>query len=183
MLIAIGIFVLLFIWLLSPTLIKWRWMTLLQLDQIKFLVQRELPQKISSALFFVLLSALLHLLLYIILGGLPSITDVDLSKLTINIPYCEPLNIDDLGLYYSFSGWWGIIPLAIWLGIMRYLYEVRYHSFSCFRSEYSGYVLLFYLAVIMTYFSFVGGSSIYGLAYSLAFLLAYSLVHLLLWLI
>lgn len=181
MLAIISFFILLLLLLFSPWLVKWKLITKFQREKLKFLVIYQIPNEFAIFLLIAVPIALFYVVFYFISGDLKPMTEIDLPGLTINLPLgLESISFDDFGLKYSLAGWWNILFLAIWVNLIRYLYKITDNfRFPYSRLEYSGYVLLIFLTAVMFYFSFVGGSPLYGLAYNLILLICYSTVHLL----
>ena len=165
----------------SPWLVKLGVISEYQWRKLRIFVFYQIPSELIIFLLILAPIALFYTIFYLIAGDLKQLTEADLSSLTINLPLgLENINFDDFGLEYSLSGWWNIFFLAIWVNLIRYLYKITYDfKFPYSRLEYSGYVLLIFLTAAMLYFSFVGGSPLYGLAYNLILLICYSTVHLL----
>lgn len=170
------------VFLLSPLLIKWRWITSFQKEKLKILLFYRVPEEIIRFLLILIPIALFYLTVYFINGGLKRITEIDLSALTITFfDGWSDISYNDFGFKYSLSGWWNILFLSIWFNLMRYLYKIIYFKFPYSRIEYSSYLLLFFLTVVMVYFSYVGNSPLYGLVYNIILLIAYTLTHLLIY--
>ncbi|MEI7620175.1 MAG: hypothetical protein WCJ57_01225 [Candidatus Falkowbacteria bacterium] len=155
-------------------------MTDFQKEKLKILLFYQVPEEIISFLFILIPIALFYVVFYLINGDLKQITEIDLPALTVCFPESwVDISYDDFGLKYSLSGWWNILFLSIWFNLMRYLRKIIYFKFPYSRIEYSGYSLLILLTAAMVYFSYVGGSPLYGLAYNIILLIAYTLAHLL----
>lgn len=168
------------LFLLSPWLVKRKWMTGFQQGKLKVLLFCHFPGEIISFLFILVPVALFYIIFYLISGDLKPMTEADLPSLTVRIAEgWEDISYDDFGLKYSLSGWWNILFLSAWFNLMRYVYKIIDFKFPYSRIEYSGYSLLIFLTAAMVYFSYVGGSPLYGLAYNIILLIAYTLAHLL----
>jgi len=152
-----------------------------QRRKLRIFVFYQIPSELIIFLLILAPIALFYTIFYLITGDLKQLTEADLPRLTINLPLgLESISFDDFGLKYSLSGWWNIFFLAIWVNLIRYLYKITYNfRFPYSKLEYSAWALLIFLAVVMIYFSLVGGSPLYGLAYNLILLICYSTVHVL----
>jgi len=179
MLATILFFLLALLLLFSPWLVKWGLITKFQREKLKILIFYQIPGKFIVFLLISTPAALFYAILYLINGSLKPVTEANLPQLTIYLPgNWESISFDDFGLIYHLSGWWNILFLAMWFNLMRYLYKIVYRfKFPYSKLEYSSYLLLIVLSTVMIYFSFAGGSPLYGLAYDLVFLIFYSLVH------
>ena len=168
------------LWLSSDWLVKLGWMTSGQRDKLKGLLSGWVKKEFFIILLISVSVALAYLAFFLFNGGLAPITGADLPRLTVG----RIIRFDDLGLAYCLSGWWNILFLVLWLNMMRYLYQIIYRfRFPFSGLDYSSYSLLMFLVVIMAYFSFAGGSPLYGFLLSLMALGFYTLTHVLLSLI
>jgi hypothetical protein len=165
---------------LSPWLVKLRVISEYQRRKLKIFVFYQIPSELIIFLLILVPIALFYVIFYLISGDLKQLTEADLPSLTINLPLgLESISFDDFELKYSLSGWWNILFLAIWVNLIRYLYKIIYIKFPYSRLECSGYTLLILLTAVMLYFSLVGGSPLYGLAYNAVLLICYFLTHIL----
>jgi hypothetical protein len=178
---VIAIFLIIF-FLLSPWLVRRKYMSPYQRDKLIILLKYYIPFELLSFGGILFLSALGYLVFFWCSGELARISQIDLSNFTFSLFDKNDFRLDDLGLVYSLSHWWNILFVALFLNFMRYLRQLtrKGWNFPGTKLPFAGYSLIVALIAVMVSASIIGGSALYGVAWVSIFLVSYVLTHLLL---
>ncbi len=182
MLVSVAAIFLFLFFLLSPWLVRRKYMSAYRRERLVILLKYHVPYELTNFSIILFVSALGYLIFFWCGGEVGRISQADLSNFTFSLFKPDDFRVDDLGLVYSLSHWWNIFFIALFLNFMRYLHQLirKGWNFPGTKLPFAGYSLLVALAAVMIAASIIGGSSLYGIAWVVVFSGSYILTHLIL---